>query len=92
MQRLGQRHVEDLIRRTAADLTEVFTDTVRYHDAVVQRVADNRHQRGDDSQVNLDMEQREDAHRNDHVVRQSDNDPGGKTPLETETNVHQDTD
>lgn len=77
-QRLGQRHVHDFVRRTAADLAEVLTNTVRDHDAVVQRVTDNRHQGRDDGQVNLDVEQRQHAQRDDHVVRQRDNRPSAR--------------
>ena len=91
MQRLGQRHVKDFVRRTATDLTEVFTDTVRNHDTIVQRVTDDRHQRCDDGQVNLDVEQRQHAHGNHHVVRQCDNLPCRQSPFKAEADIDKDT-
>src|SRR5699024_8526578 len=90
VQRLGQGHVKDFVRRTATDLAEGFTNTVRYHDTVVKRVTDNRHQRCDNGQVNLAMEYRQNTQRHDNVVRQRNTNPCRQSPLKAKTYVHKD--
>ncbi|OMP13150.1 hypothetical protein COLO4_02193, partial [Corchorus olitorius] len=88
-QRLGQRHVSDVVRRTATDFAEVLTNTVGNHDLIVERVTNHRHQRRHNRQIDLDVEQRQNAAGDDHVVRQRQHGAQRQTPLKAKADVDQ---
>ena len=68
-QRLVDRQVEQLVELHALVLAQVLADAVRHHHGVVDRVAEDGQQRRHDRQVELELQQREDADRQQHVVR-----------------------
>ena len=63
---------------------------VRNHDAVVEGVADHRHQTGDDVEIELDVEQRQQSQRHDGIVDHRDKDADGLTPLEAKRQIGRD--
>jgi hypothetical protein len=76
------RRVDDLLHRSVR-LREVLPDAVENHDGVVDRVADDRQQRGDHRQVHLELEpadarEREAADRDQHVVHDAEH---GREPV-----------
>ena len=80
------------MRGTLAHLAEVFTDTVKHHDGIVQRVTDNRQNRCQYRQVELDLHQREYAQGDNHIVYQGGYCAHRKAVFETQRDIDQDTD
>jgi hypothetical protein len=83
-----------LISSTAAlaHLAEVLANAVEDDDGVVQRVADDGEHGGEHGQVELDLEDREDADGEEHVVDQRGDGAEGEAPLEAHRDVDQDAD
>ena len=91
-QRLVDRQVEQLGQRHLAVLLQVLADAVVDHDGVVERVADQREDRGDDVEVELHPGQREHAERQRHVVRQREQRADAELPFEAHPDVDRDAD
>src|SRR5215471_2266082 len=61
--------VDDVRERFPAQQTVILTNAIEDDDRVVHRITDQREQRRDDRQGNLEAEQREKSQRDEHVVK-----------------------
>ena len=68
---------------------QVLADAVEDDDGVVDGEADEREQGGDDRQVDLELEDGEEAERDEHVVEDGDDGGSAVSPLEAEADVEQ---
>jgi hypothetical protein len=88
--RLVDRQIEQLGQRHLAVFLQVLADAVVDDDGVVERVADQREDRGDDVEVELHAREREHAERQRHVVRQREQRADAELPFEAHPDVDRD--
>ena len=88
-QRLVDRAVQGLRQRLLASLAEVFTDPIEDDDRIVQRISDDREERGYHRQRNLEMHDLEERERRQKVVRRRDDGSESKTPFKANGQVDQ---
>ena len=97
-QRRDDRARQALVDRLVADLgegdpllaLEKLADAVEHDDRVVDRVADDRQERGDHDERHLAAAQREQAERDERVVREGDQAAEAEAEAEAEADVDQD--
>ena len=92
MQRLVDRHVEQLLGRHSAVFLQVLAYSVVDHDRIVERIADDGQNRGDRGQIELHLGQREQADGQDHVVDQADQRADPELPFEADPDIDRDRD
>ena len=68
---------------------KIFADAVESHDGVVHRITDQGEQCRDDSQINLLIEEGEQANGDDGVVKDSNHGGDAINPFKAEGNVDQ---
>src|SRR5690606_20541043 len=72
---------------------QILADAVEDHDRVVDRIAGEREQTGDRRQVEVELEDRKQAHRHEHVMKGRDQRGDAELPFEAERDIegdHQD--
>ena len=74
-------------KRFLALLLQVLTNAIEDDDRVVERVTDDREERGDDGQRHLEVHHGEERHRREDVVRRRDDRRHAEPPLETEREI-----
>ena len=79
--------VEQLVELHALVLAQVLADAVGHHHGIVDGVAEDGQQRRHDRQVELELEQREDAGHQQHVVQQRYHHADRELPFEAEPHV-----
>ena len=80
-------HVGAVVDPHLGARAEQVPQAVGDDDAVVEGVADHRHQTGDDVEVELDVEQRQQPQRHQAVVQHRHQDADGLAPLEAHRQV-----
>ena len=83
---------ETLSRTMVTSLSILLADPVVDDDGVVQRIADDGEDRGDDVEIELELGQREEAHRHPDVVEQGHQRADAELPFEPYPDVDGDPD
>ncbi len=87
---LVDRVIHDHFGCTFTHLTEIFTNTVKHHNGIVQRVTDNGQQCSQHRQVKFDLQHRKHTERNNDIVNQRRHRTKRKAVLETQGHIDED--
>ena len=86
---LVDRAIQHLVQRLGARLLQVLAHAIEDDDRIVERIADDREQRGHDRERDLQAHDREERERAEEIVERRQNGREAEAPLEAEGEVEQ---
>src|SRR3984957_7321436 len=86
---LIDRLVNNVGKRLLAEQTIVFADAIEDDDGVIHRITNEGEQGRDDRERNFEVQNREKAQCNEHIVKHGENSGRAEDPLEAERDIDQ---